>query len=724
MDEKDKDYTTPQDMNESEQSPKGDLLCDDLHLEDRPAYDPELGGEEEANQPSSENIVNFADEEHSNYEENSDDEIKEQTSSENGEEETPSEQEPEKKTYNYSPSEEDTPVIDENAPVPSAEEMQEALKPKLKEKTTKKKRIIIATVAVFLVIAITLSIALPIYFVNKDKIFVKSAEDFLNYNDGTYFVLKNDIVVEGDLTIDRDYNIDLAGHSLVVNGTFTYTTGKEANVYIGTKKGKEYTQSGLLQAKNFVIDAVSSTVNLMSSLTVDTMTANAKELNLPSSLQANGTVDVTAQKFNVSGNMSFGTGEAANLTVRNCPEFNLSSDVASSVMLYGTTLRMESNAKVNELVFRDDSRSVVFGEIRNSASSEIQKQETPEQPAAEITTGDDRVGTLVLLGSYSCPTVRNVKTVAMERKNGVSINVYNCATVKYIDRLQTPVDVNVDEREDGTLMAVAANVQNAQSYMFRIDGNEWVDNATNEFNITAQLTSQTGSHNIEVYAKGNFSYDNPFALDAEKLYLDSTPIKCEYTYQIQLATPSNLRVTVNTTAEGTSYILSFDRVAFATKYSYAINGTTYEYKPENLEEARINIDITDKLTTAGAYSIRIIAKADSADILQSKAAMTSTIKEQKLDTPTVSAMMDESGTTVTLTLSTTEGVNTTYLVTYTVTDAEGQAKQITLVTTNTTLSLSGLKAGDTITVIAQANGYYTESDPATATVSAYVAPQQ
>ena len=132
----------------------------------------------------------------------------------------------------------DTPVIDESAPVPGAEEMQEALKPRLKETSVKKKkRIIIAVVAAVLVVAITLGIALPIYFVNKDKIFVKTAEDFANYNDGKYFVLDKDVTVNGDLTIERLYNIDLNGHTLTVNGKMTISAGNEGTLYIGTKKG-------------------------------------------------------------------------------------------------------------------------------------------------------------------------------------------------------------------------------------------------------------------------------------------------------------------------------------------------------------------------------------------------------------------------------------------------------------------------------------------------------
>lgn len=622
------------------------------------------------------------------------------------------------------PAEDDTPVIDESAPVPDAEEMNEALKPRLKETSVKKKkRIIIAVVAAVLVVAITLGIALPIYFVNKGKIFVKSAEDFANYNEGTYFVLEKDVTVDGDLTIDRLYNIDLNGHTLVVNGVLTLDSGTEGTLYIGTKKGKEYIAKGLLQADTLLINTANADVKLTSSVTVNTMTVTARSFTLSSSAQANGTVTVNAPTADINGSIAFGEGESAKLVANGATAFNVNADVSSAVEINSSTMYLAKNATIGSLAVDNSSRAAIYGKVGGEISSLVTDTSADNAEAtADESDATPSINTVVLLGTdYSCPTVSNIGVLALERRSGLAIDIYNCGEVKYIDRLAAPVDVNIDERSDGSLVAVASKVQSAQGYAFSVDGGEWVSVDTNEYNITSQLTSQTGSHRIEVYAKGNYSYDDPFSLgEGSRLYLDGDKTTCEYTYQIQLATPSNLNVSVSTVEGKQVYTLTFDRVAFATGYDYYVNGTKYTFRPET-DDALVSIDISDKLAGAGAYAIRVVATADSADILTSKAAMTSTVKIEKLDTPTLSATLQEDGRTL-LTIQTTEGASTTYTVTYNKHNSDGTVSAVTLVTSNTTLYLEGLNAGDSITVVAEASGYYTQSDPSTATVSAYVAP--
>ena len=637
-------------------------------------------------------------------------------------EKTPGEEE-DMKEEKTADEDDDTPVIDESAPVPDAEEMNEALKPKLKETSIKKKkRIIIAVVAAVLIVAITLAIALPIYFVNKGKIFVKNAEDFANYNDGTYFVLEKDVTVDGDLTIDRLYNIDLNGHTLVVNGVLTLDSGTEGTLYIGTKKGKEYIAKGLLQADTLVISTANADVNLASSVTVNTMTVTAKTFTLSSSAQANGTVTVNAPTANINGSIAFGEGESAKFVANGASALNVNADVSSAVEINSTTMYLASNATIGSLAVDSASRAAIYGKVGNEITAAAAAQTPATATADEGEAQTAALSTVVLLGTdYSCPTVRNIGVLAIERRSGLAIDVYNCGEVKYIDRLASPVDVNIDERKDGSLVAVASKVQSAVSYSFSVDGGEWVTVDTNEYDITSQLTSQTGTHRIEVYAKGNYSYDAPFELgEGSRLYLDGSATACEYTYQIQLATPSNLNVSVSTVDGKQVYTLTFDKVAFATGYDYYVNGTKYTFRPET-DDALVSIDVTDKLAGAGAYAIRVVATADSADILTSKAAMTSTVKIEKLNTPTLSATLQEDGRTL-LTIQTTEGVSTTYTVTYNERKEDGTVSAVTLVTSNTTLYIEGLVAGDSVTVVAEASGYYTQSDASTVAVSAYVAP--
>lgn len=626
----------------------------------------------------------------------------------------------------------DTPVIDESeTAIPDAEEMNEALKPKLKETSVKKKkRIIIAVVSAVVIVAIVLAIALPIYFVNKDKIFVKSAEDFMNYDEGKYFVLDKDVTVDGDLTISRAYNIDLNGHSLIVNGTLKYDEGAdtEKTIYIGTKKGDSFIAKGLLQATTIEFATPNAGVVLASSVTVGTMSIDAKTFTLSSSAQANGTVTVKAEKADINGSIAFGEGENAKFVANYVTELNVNANVSSAIELKYSTMTLAKNATVGSVALNSASRAAIYGAVTDGISTLTGAAETPATPDEGETT-DENAGTdtladealnnvVVLIGTdFTCPTISGINTVAIERRSGLSVDLYNCSVVKYIDRLAAPVDINIDERSDGSLVAVASKVQNAQGYAFRIDGGDWIDIDTNEFNITSQLTSQTGTHRIEVYAKGNYSYSDPFALgESSTLYVDGEATTCEYTYRIQLSTPSNLNVTTSTVEGKQVYTLTFDKVAFATGYEYYVNGTKYTFTPEG-DNAVVSIDITDKLTTAGAYAIRVVATADSADILTSKAAMTSTIKLEKLLTPTLSATLQDDNRTL-LTISTTEGVSTTYLVTYQAKATDGSITTVTLITTNTTVYLEGLAKGDTITVTAQTSGYYTESDPSSIIVSA------
>ena len=722
MDDKEKDF-----MPEGVDKEKDALLADEIPLDEHPDFVDEPVETVEPRAEETSTLLSVSEEKDNSPE--PEEEVKEE------------EKDMEEKEETTNVVDDDTPVIDESeTAVPGAEEMNEALKPKLKETSVKKKkRILIAVVSAVVIVAIVLAIALPIYFVNKDKIFVKSAEDFMNYDEGKYFVLDKDVTVDGDLTISRAYNIDLNGHSLVVTGTLKYDEGAdtEKTIYIGTKKGDSYIAKGLLQAGTIEFATPCANVILASSVTVGTMNINANEFTLSSSAQANGTVTVKAAKANIKGAIAFGEGENAKFVADNVAALSVNANISSAVELKYSTMTIAKNATVGSVALDPSSRAAVYGKVTDGITTLSETEETPEVPEGDGTT-DENEGAetladepalnniVVLIGTeFSCPTVSGINTVAIERRSGLSVDLYNCATVKYIDRLAAPVDINIDERADGSLVAVSSKVQNAQGYAFRIDGKEWIDMETNEFDITAQLTSQTGTHRIEVYAKGNYSYDDPFALgESSTLYLNGETTACEYTYRIQLATPSNLNVTVSTVEGKQVYTLTFDKVAFATAYEYYVNGTKYVFSPEG-DDSLVSIDITDKLTAAGAYAIRVVATADSADILTSKAAMTSAIKIDKLLTPTLSATMQEDGRTL-LTISTTEGVSTTYLVTYEATMQDGSRQSVTLVTTNSSVYLEGLAEGDSITVTAQASGYYTESDPSTVTVSAQtpVVPEQ
>ncbi len=609
---------------------------------------------------------------------------------------------------------EDSPesiVLDEK-PQEQPAEAPAKLTPKHKEfSPRKKKRIAIACVAAVLIIGIVLGISLPIYFANKDKIFVKSAEDFLNYDDGTYFVLDADLTVDGDLMIGRGYNLDLNGHTLIVNGTLTFDNPGMSDMHVGTLDGDKWIAEGNIDADAIAIASTLGTFRLGAPTTAGTIStvAPAGKIFFDSSIVCNGPMEISASEVTIGGNISFGQGDSAAATFTDVPSLTINASIMSAVedlparvYLQNSVAYINASGAVDSLNLSHDSKAVVFGKINTATSFGT---------AAE----GDEGSTLVLLDTYSCGSVVNVDTVAIERKDGVDVNVTFTDVAEpsmiFIERLQTPPDININPGT-GELVAAVAEVTGAVGYQFSVDGGDWLsaENGSNQYDITELLRSQTGSHLISARAVGNYSYEAPFDLQAAQdgvLYMTSDSISCEYLYQITLSTPTGLSVSGNT--------LTFANVSFADYYTVTVNGVDTG-RHDAAEGDVMTVDLTDRLS-AGTNSIRVVAHSDNPDILSSDEAMTSTVVHVKLATPTATATFDSATNLTTVTIAPLEGAGT-FRVQYTLRSTTGESSTVTLFTTSTTFNIRGLAIGDSLTIVAEKNGAYTESDAATVSVTA------
>ena len=653
-----------------------------------------------------------ADDEHG--QENSEQEAETADASE--QEETASEQE--ENPAQTDSAEESSSGGEEQAP--SQDEPEPQPKQRKKMSPRQKKRVAIACVAAVLVVAIVLGIALPIYFINKDKIFVSSAEDFLNYDDGTYFVLEDDLTVDGDVTIGRGYALDLNGHALIVNGTLTFDNPGTGEAAVGTLKKGAWTGAGSIDADNVVIVAPSGSFRLCAPLTVGNLSTSegtrAGKLFFDGSIVCNGTMSVSAAEATFGSNVSFGEGDAAQAIFTDVDSLTINGamtsaveDAPARVTMDDVTARINAGGAIDELTLKGGSKVVSFGAIGTARS---ENGETPD--------------TLVLVDNFTCGAVIDVAELAIELRDGNDVNVTYTdgdGAPTYIRRLETPLDINVNPDTD-KLVAAVSEVGGAIGYQFSVDGGEWLsaENGSHEYDITELLRSNTGTHTISARAAGNYSYDDPFNLDpdgdgvkSEFLYLSGESISCEYVYQIVLSTPTELTITEEAGADGaTNYVLTFANVSFADYYSVHVNGVDIGRQDASDGEF---MSVTLSGLKVGSNSIRVTAHSDNPDILPSDEAMTSLIVQSKLvlTAESVNAVYDSTTELTTITITAPEGA-TVFKVEYTLTDSQGAAQKATLYTSSTSVNIRGLSSGSAITVTAIAGGYYADSDAITVNV--------
>lgn len=613
--------------------------------------------------------------------------------------------EPLPKVYDESDTE---PIVYDESEAETSVAEAPKLTPKHKEGMGKKKKIAIACVAFLLIAAIVLGISLPIYFANRGKIFVSSAEDFLNYDGGTYFVLDTDLTVDGDVTVGRGYNLDLNGHTLTVNGTLTFENTGEGDMYVGTLDGDSWTAQGSVTATAIVVASPVGTFRFCAPTVADSISTSsaATAIRFDSTVVSNGPIDIEAHTVVVNGSISFGEGEAAKATFTNVSSLTINAAITSAVAddpaevyLSASTAYVNASGKLDALYLSHDSKAAVFGTV----SSLVSSYGDPVEGSSNL---------LALLDTYSCPAVVDVDTVVLERKEGSSVSVTftdDNGRIVYIERLSAPLDINVNPGNN-VLVATAAEVSGAVGYEFSVDGGEWLSaGGANEYDVTELLRSQTGAHLISARAVGNYSYDEPFDISAADeggiLYITGESVSCEYVYQITLSTPTGLNMSGNT--------LTFSNVSFADYYTVTVNGVDTSRHDAGDGET-VSVDLSQYLNV-GSNSIRVTAHSDNPDILSSDEAMTSVVVRGQLSAPSVTATYDPNTGLTTVTITEQDGA-ATYKVEYLLTDTQGSSRRIVTYTSALTFNISGLGVGSQITVTAEANGVYGQSSPTTVTV--------
>ncbi|MDE7079989.1 MAG: hypothetical protein K2O95_07740 [Clostridia bacterium] len=469
---------------------------------------------------------------------------------------------------------------------------------------SKKKKTIIAVTAMLCVVAIVLSIVLPVVFYCKPRIFVKSADQFVAGDKvgdmGKYFYVLDKNISCDNLTITEDnvYSIDLNKHSLSVDGDFVINSNREGALYIGTRKSDtEYTsKKASIKATNITINAPNMNVVIMADITCETMFVNSKTLKVASFMKGEVTnmdMTITAEEVRFSGNIS-GTATSI-IDLQNVNQVIVESGVSISntIQLTKSNLTVMSSATLEKVVLDEESKATISGTIMNAivGGAQVYMQE-----------------------GHSCNTYQDINTLVIYRDTRKSHLIKNCKNVIYVEKLTTPVDITVQEI-DNRYYCTVASVKHASGYRCLINGVEVAtqqgENNT-KFDIT-DYVKDIGTYKIEAIPMGDFSEESNLTdVGHCTMYVDGDAASIDYHSVMTLQPPKNLRV-------NSDFMLEFDSVPYADYYMIFVDGVMVIRE----DLAATTEDLSNFVGLVGDHSIRVQAFSFNENINASSVSMIS-----------------------------------------------------------------------------------------------------
>lgn len=444
------------------------------------------------------------------------------------------------------------------------------------KKFLKKFRLPLIIVAAVIVIAA--AITTTVLILNAPKFFVREAADFLEAPNKrqVVYVLKDDITVDGDLTLNNALDINLNGHTLTIKGDFNRAATGDNTMDIGTIKKKQYNAEGKFAANNVNIAASGSTLNLYCAADISG-TISLKQLNLFENTNIN-----PGKRLTLAGTKVVAEKQIAG-------ELRLTAS---------SSMTLKADASLDNLLADSTSSAVILGKINGGIIG-----------GAEIS----------LLGGASCPSIKDVTSLYYQQATAALEIAENVQNLFIVTQLEKPAELNI-ERTGGIFKAIASKVNNADQYIFTIKvGDEiiaTIPSASNVCDITEYI-SQPKTYTISVKASGT----------TPRINLPSEELTISYNYSIKLQSP----VLSIIQTEGRT-ILSFPKVNFATLYKISINGE--EFSTETPEGDTVSIDITNYVAAAGSYNIKVISSyPGNSSFLDSDTVMTSYVTVVQLDEP-------------------------------------------------------------------------------------------
>lgn len=473
-------------------------------------------------------------------------------------------------------------------------------KEKTKRKPLSKIQKIFIWIAVGIVIAgiIAASIAIPITIANKDKIFVSKADDF-NDTDGKYYVLQNDIHVDGDLRLNAVTNIDFNGNKLIISGNLYITPDGETDISLGKRTKNGYVQDGYIEAKDVIVTSTGSTVTLGAEFMIDSINIKALSVKIISMITAREDSSITANSIDIDDTFRFSNDEkTVGLDIVDASKITINKDVIGNVTIENNRPAAESGylteaniiGNITGNLFADDkSELIVSSHIEGIIDSCVMTEDG-------IIVKN--IGKVKIIGNAVVKEINNASLVYIDEKvvKRAMPELVNVTKFDIIRQLSRVPYINVNDDTDTVIMEFG-KVNNADKYIISINGVEIKPVTDTRVDITNYVKG-VKTHLISVKAVSESN---------SELLLPSEEIRYEYKTFLTLSRPYDIKVT----SVDSKYILSFSKVSFADEYIIRINGT-------DITSSETSVDITDYLSSAGDYIIEITATSRNENIKPSK----------------------------------------------------------------------------------------------------------
>ena len=434
-----------------------------------------------------------------------------------------------------------------------AEEKAEEPKPKKKRKFDFKaffKRHLIVFIIAIAVLLVAGGLCAGHFIATYHLAFIHSEEGLtkaLAKKNVTTLVIKKDVTLTSDLTLDRPVNIDLNKHTLTVEGDVTLPV--EKSVSIGFKTKGEYTHGGVIVANKFNASGTSD-LSILADLKVNSAEISATRVYFNGTIYNAESVSLAAPEIIFYGDAN------TTMLLSETSKLNLFGNV--SEIRGGETVTL-SRGSVDLILGVDENRPTVYDEVgkvnetRNVAAYyRVAPLATPAEIYVLEENGDFRCYVSEVIGAKQIVyTLNGVQKEPVNVTPGTTvitldsdsltpgeqtICLYMTApgdprylnsntksyTFEFSAKLDTPIPTVAEE--EGKIILNIPAIKHADKYTYVIDGSTYTTKEV-KTDISEQVAAG-GVHIVKVKAQSENKY-----------FSESNEAMTSYVTYLTLATP-------------------------------------------------------------------------------------------------------------------------------------------------------------------------------------------